>query len=107
MLDKNRDGFHFMHLNDKNFKGKLGDAWFKIGLCKDLSIEDLQPGDVIIKWSDNDASGHAWMYGGGDTIIEAVPSDIRVLSTGAAAKLRNYGRKEGKPKKNYVMRFRG
>lgn len=107
MLDKDRDGFHFMHLNDKNFKGKLGEAWFKIGLCRDLSIEDLQPGDVIIKWSDNDSTGHAWMYGGGDTIIEAVPSDIRVLPTGAAGKLRNYGTKEGKPKKNYVMRFRG
>ncbi len=107
MLDKDRAGFHFMHLNDKNFKGKLGDAWFKLGLCKDLSIEDLQPGDVIIKWSDNDSTGHAWMYGGGDSIIEAVPSDIRVLDKGAAAKLKNYGTKEGTPKKNYVMRYRG
>ncbi len=106
-LDKGQAGYHFMHLNDKNFKGELGESWFKIGLCRDLSIEDLQPGDVIIKWSDNDSTGHAWMYGGGDKIIEAVPSDIHVLETGAAAKLRRYGTVEGKPKQNYVMRYRG
>ena len=101
------NGRHIMNLNNDNFKGSLGEAWFKVGLCKDLKIEDLQPGDVIIKWSDNNDSGHAWMYGGGDSIIEAVPSDVRRLNTGAAAKLRRYGHSEGIPSKNYVMRYRG
>ena len=100
-------GRHIMNLNNDNFKGTLGEAWFKVGLCKDLKIEDLQPGDVIIKWSDNNETGHSWMYGGGDSIIEAVPSDIRVLKTGAAAKLKRYGSSEGTPSKNYVMRYRG
>lgn len=99
-------GRHIMNLNDDNFKGTLGKAWFKVGLCKDLSIEDLQPGDVIIKWSANNETGHSWMYGGGDKIIEAVPADIRVLNSGAAAKLRRYGTSEGTPSKNYVMRYR-
>jgi len=101
------NGRHLMYLNDKNFKSGREDAWFKVGLCKDLKIEDLQPGDVIIKWSDDDCSGHAWMYGGGDSIIEAVPADIHVLNKGAAAKLKRYGKTEGITSKNYVMRFRG
>ena len=99
-------GRHVMNLNDDNFKGTLGNYWFKVGLCRDLDIKDLQPGDVIIKWSASNDSGHSWMYGGGDTIIEAVPADIRVLSTGAATKLKRYGSSEGTPSKNYVMRFR-
>ena len=37
-------------------------------------LEDLEPGDVIIKWSDHNNSGHAWMYAGGDQIVEAVPA---------------------------------
>lgn len=107
LLNKGKAGYHYMHLNDKNFNANIGGVWFKVGLCKDLTIEDLMPGDVIIKWSDSDSSGHAWMYGGGDSIIEAVPADIRVLDSGAAAKLRRYGTTEGTPSKNYVMRFRG
>lgn len=101
------NGRHIMNLNDDNFKGTLGGAWFKIGLCKDLTIDDLMPGDVIIKWCDKNENGHSWMYGGGDSIIEAVPSDIRVLDTGAAGKLKKYGSSEGTPSKNYVMRYRG
>lgn len=101
------NGVHKMYLNDKNFKGGREDAWFKVGLCRDLKIEDLEPGDVIIKWSATDTDGHAWMYGGGDSIIEAAPADIRVLKKGAAAKLKRYGFSEGPTGKNYVMRFRG
>lgn len=103
-------GRHVMNLHDGNFKGNLGKAWFKLGLCKDLKIEDLQPGDVIIKWSSNNESGHAWMYGGGDMIIEATPTktsaDEIATKDGAASKLRNYGKGSGSDK-NYVMRYRG
>lgn len=98
-------GRHVMNLHDGNFSGNLGKVWEKIGLCRDLSIDDLRPGDVIIKWSAGNNSGHAWMYGGDDKVIEAVPSDIRVIN-GAAAKLRRYGSSEGTPSKNYVMRYK-
>lgn len=100
------NGRHVMNLNDDNFKGTLGNAWFKVGLCRDLDIKDLQPGDVIIKWCPKNENGHAWMYGGGDSIVEAVPADIRVLTKGAAKKLKSYGTSEGTPSKNYVMRYR-
>jgi len=99
-------GRHIMNLHNGNFKGTLGEAWFKVGLCKDLTIDELLPGDVVIKYSASNESGHAWMYGGGDKIIEAVPAGIRVLNTGAAAKLRRYGTSEGSTSKNYVMRYR-
>lgn len=99
-------GRHVMHLHDGNFKGDLGKIWEKVGLCKDLTIDDLRPGDVIIKWSATNDSGHAWMYGGDDMIVEAVPSNIHVLKSGAAAKLKRYGRSEGTPSKNYVMRYK-
>ena len=105
------NGRHVMNLHDGNFKGGLGDAWFKLGLCKDLTIKDLQPGDVIIKWSATNDSGHAWMYGGGDLVIEATPAkknadDISVKN-GAAERLYRYGHSSGQTSKNYVMRFRG
>ena len=99
-------GRHVMNLHDGNFKGDLGKVWEKIGLCKELTIDDLRPGDVIIKWSASNDSGHAWMYGGDDMIVEAVPSDIHVLKKGAAAKLKRYGSSEGTPSKNYVMRYK-
>ena len=98
-------GRHVMNLHDGNFKGSLGQIWEKVGLCKNLTIDDLEPGDVIIKWSAGNNSGHAWMYGGDDKIIEAVPSDIHVIN-GAAAKLKRYGSSEGTPSKNYVMRYK-
>lgn len=104
--DLMNNGRHIMNLNDDNFKGKLGNAWFKVGLCKDLDFSDLQPGDVIIKWSATNDSGHSWMYGGEDKIIEAVPADIQVLKSGASAKFRRYATYEGTPSKNYVMRYR-
>lgn len=103
-------GKHVINLNNKNFSGELGQIWEKVGLCKNLSIEDLEPGDVIIKWSDHNNSGHAWMYAGGDQIVEAVPAKSYAnqiaVKSGAAAKLRRYGRSEGTPSKNYVMRYK-
>lgn len=99
-------GRHVMNLHDGNFSGDLGQIWEKVGLCRDLTIDDLEPGDVIIKYSSDNAHGHAWMYGGGDEIIEAVPSNIHSLSTGAARKLRSYGHSEGNTSRNYVMRYK-
>ena len=111
LLSKGRSGWHYIHLSDRNFTdGKLNGVWEKIGLCRDLTIDDLEPGDVIIKYSADDGHGHAWMYAGEDKIVEAVPAknyaDQIAVKNGAAAKLRRYGSSEGTPSKNYVMRYR-
>ena len=99
-------GKHIVHLNNANFSGDLGQVWEKVGLCKNLTIDDLRPGDIVIKWSDHDNSGHAWMYVGGDLIVEATPAgsyaDQIAVKGGAAARLRSYG----SGSKNYVMRYR-
>ena len=104
-----KNGKHVMNLNENNFKGKLKDYWTKVGLCSELEFSDLQPGDVLIKWSKNNNSGHAWMYGGDDKVIEAVPSDIHVVD-GAKRKFESYKNGESKcgmGHKNYVMRYKG
>ncbi len=111
LLSKGKSGWHYIHLNDRNFTdGKLNGVWEKVGLCRDLTIDDLRPGDVLIKWSANDSTGHAWMYAGDDKIVEAVPAsnfaDQIAVKNGAAAKLRRYGSSEGTPSKNYVMRYK-
>ena len=83
-------------------------CWMKIGLCKDLSITDLQPGDVLIKWSDNnDNNGHACMYIGGDDLVEASgggwgANSIGVKKGVASSRLASLSNSS----KNYVMRYR-
>ena len=78
----------------------------KIGACRDLTVEDLQPGDVVIKWSDgNDNNGHVFMYVGGDTLVESTgggwgAGSIAVKS-GAASRLRELSGN----RQNYVMRY--
>lgn len=96
-------GRHVINLNDGNFKGNLGKIWKKIGLCKDLTTNDLRPGDVVIKWDNNNQDGHAWMYGGNDEIIEATGNGGIHVINGAAKRLKRYG----KGSKNYVMRYVG
>lgn len=82
-------------------------CWMKIGACKDLTIDDLQPGDVLIKWSDyNDNSGHACMYIGGNDLVEASgggwgANSIGVKEGVAASRLASLS----KSSKNYVMRY--
>lgn len=101
------NGKHVINLHDGNFQGNLGKIWKKVGLCKNLTISDLRPGDVVIKWSSNNESGHAWMYGGGNDVIEATSgAGIRVKSD-AAQRLKRYGTKDGNTSKNYVMRYVG
>lgn len=82
-------------------------CWMKIGLCKDLTVDDLQPGDVLIKWSDyNDNSGHACMYIGGNDLVEASgggwgANSIGVKEGVAASRLASLSNSS----KNYVMRY--
>ena len=95
-----------LYENDRNFT--QFSCWTKIGKCKNLSISDLEPGDVVISWSaHSDNSGHTWMYAGGDQIVESTGGGFTAksiaLKEGASKRLKSYGRNS----KNYVMRYTG
>ena len=95
--------------NDSNFRDYS--CWKKVGLCKNLSMSDLEPGDVIIYYAADDYSGHVCMYIGDDKIVDAEgikdcwgPRSIAVRNNDAAKSLRGAGRFSGK---SYVMRYVG
>ncbi len=96
-----------LYENDKNFSEFS--CWTKIGKCKNLSVDDLKPGDVIINWSaHSDNSGHTCMYIGGNDIVESSgggwgANSIAVKYDVANKRLRSYGG-DGK---SYVMRYTG
>lgn len=81
-------------------------CWHKIGLCRDLKITDLQPGDIVVRWSD-DNNGHVWMYIGGNQYVDARSgsncwgADTIAVRNGATAYLKQYSSSS----KNYVMRY--
>ena len=102
-------GRHRMYLTDQNYTGEFAKVWGRVGWCKDLKFSDLQPGDVVIKWSDDNAHGHAWLYGGGDIILESTGSaGGPTETTGAEKRFNSYANGEGNnPSKNYVMRYIG
>lgn len=95
-----------MYETDDNFK-KFS-CWMKLGSCSELTVNDLQPGDVIIKWSDhNDNTGHVCMYIGNNNLVEASggtwkPSSIAVKTGAASSRLKSLSSSS----KNYVMRYR-
>ena len=98
-------GKHVMNLHDGNFKGELGKVWEKVGLCSNLTFDDLRPGDVIIKYSGDNSHGHAWMYIGDDQYVDATPKsnendDIAVRS-GAQRYFNSYRNGD-----NFVMRYK-
>lgn len=95
-----------LYENDNNFS--RFSCWTKVGQCRNLSIDDLEPGDVVIQWSDrNDNSGHTWMYAGNGQIVESTGggwgANSIALKDGAAGRLASYG----KSGRNYVMRYTG
>lgn len=96
-----------MYSNDNNFT--KFHCWRKVGACKDLTIRDLRPGDVVIKYDTTNGSNgaHAWMYAGGDNIVEATAegwsADAIAVKPGAAKRLEKYGSNS----RNYVMRYVG
>lgn len=95
-----------LYENNNNFS--RFSCWTKIGQCSNLSIDDLEPGDVVIQWSDrNDNSGHTWMYAGNGQIVESTGggwgANSIALKDGAAGRLASYGRSG----RNYVMRYTG
>lgn len=99
-----------MYENDKNFS--QFSCWKKIGRCSSLSIDDLEPGDVVIQWSKgSDNSGHVWIYAGNNNVVDSEgikdcwgPKSIALREGKAAAKLRSTARANSK---SYVMRYVG
>ena len=83
----------------------------KVGLAKNLSVSDLEPGDIIIYYSANNYSGHVAMYAGDNTIVDAEgikdcwgPNSIAVRPGRAASMLRGAAKHSSK---SYVMRYVG
>lgn len=106
ILSECRRGRMTMYETDDNFR-KFS-CWMKIGKCKDLTIEDLQVGDVIIMWSDyNDNNGHVCMYIGNNNIVESSgggwsANSIAIKYGVASSRLRSLSSNS----RNYVMRYR-
>lgn len=98
----------YMTMYETNDNFRVFSCWMKIGACKDLTVKDLLPGDVIIKWSDhNDNNGHVCMYIGGNDIVESSgggwgANSIAVKQDVAAKRLASLASSS----KNYVMRYR-
>lgn len=97
-----------MTMYETNDNFKKFSCWMKLGSCSELKVSDLQPGDVIIKWSDkNDNNGHVCMYIGNNNLVEASggtwkPKSIAVKNGAAASRLASLSGSS----KNYVMRYR-
>ena len=98
----------YMTMYETNDNFRVFSCWMKIGSCKELTVNDLLPGDVIIKWSDhNDNNGHVCMYIGGNDVVESSgggwgANSIAVKHDVAAKRLASLSSSS----KNYVMRYR-
>ena len=109
MLAIDRAGSRCLTTTDTNFSRYS--CWQKVGLAKNLSVNDLQPGDVICHYSGDNKSGHLSMYIGNNTIVDAEgikdcwgPNSIAVRSNYGSRMLRGAARHSGK---SYVMRYVG
>jgi len=108
MLAECKEGNHTMLANEYNMKKYS--CWQKIGLARDLTVEDLQPGDVLVYYSaDGVSNGHVAMYVGGNKMVDAEgikdcwgPNSIAVREK-AASMLASAARFN---KKSFVMRYR-
>lgn len=104
-----KNGKMCLSCTDSNFS--RFDCWKKVGLCKNLSVSDLEPGDVIV-WYDvsNGNDGHMSMYIGDGDICDASgggwdAGSISVKPDRAQRYLNYRGNKQSS--KNYVMRYTG
>ncbi|MBQ3428612.1 MAG: Ig-like domain-containing protein [Mogibacterium sp.] len=109
MLRECQNASHVLSVNNDNFSHYS--CWQKVGLTKNLTIDDLQPGDVICWYSSSGYSnGHMAMYIGNNQICDAEgikdcwgPASIAVRGN-AAGQLRSATRHSSK---SYVMRYVG
>ena len=107
MLAIDQEGRHTISTTDSNYQKYR--CWRRIGSCGSLSINDLEPGDVLVKYDSTNGSkgGHVCMYIGNDQLVEASgggwdPGSISVKND-ASGRLRYYSGSS----KNYVMRYVG
>lgn len=105
MLADCQAGRYTLSLHDWNFSH--WNCWKKIGRCSELSVDDLEPGDVIIWWADNDYSGHASLYAGDNNIVDA-----GIVGWGADSIAVRYGKGQSylnsgarHDSRSYVMRY--
>ena len=109
MLALCKGGKRCLSTTNSNFKFK---CWEKVGSAGSLSVSDLQPGDVICMYSDDNKTGHLSMYIGDGNIVEATaaygdlwgPKSIGVRDGNAGKMLRHAARRS---KNSYVMRYVG
>lgn len=91
--------------NNANFS--MVSCWMKLGAMRDVPFEDLQPGDVLVDYSEDNGHGHVWMYVSGDTYVDAGYSgwgaDTIAVRSGAKAYYNECARED---RANYVMRYR-
>lgn len=84
-------------------------CWQKVGSFSNLSMSDLQPGDVFIDYSATTGmDGHGCIYLGGDDLVEASgggwsKNSIGIKKGVAARRFRQYSGDS----RNYVMRYVG
>lgn len=91
--------------NNANFT--MVSCWMKLGAMRDVPFEDLQPGDVLVDYSEDNGHGHVWMYVSGDTYVDAGyagwGADTIAVRSGARSYYNECARED---KANYVMRYR-
>ena len=91
--------------NNANFT--MVSCWMKLGAMRDVPFEDLQPGDVLVDYSEDNGHGHVWMYVSGDTYVDAGYSgwgaDTIAVRSGARSYYNECARED---RANYVMRYR-
>lgn len=106
MLAIDQEGKRCLSTDNSNFQYS---CWSKVGLCSNLSVSDLQPGDVICTYAADNKSGHLAMYIGNGDIVDAGmsgwgPNTIAVRPGTAGRYLSGAARKSGQ---SYVMRYVG
>lgn len=85
-------------------------CWEKVGLCSELKVDDLMPGDVIVMYAEDNSSGHLAMYAGNGAIVDATssagdvwgPNSIALRNNKASTYLK---RGVAKDARSYVMRY--
>lgn len=108
MLAECQAGNHTMLANEYNLTKYK--CWQKIGLARDLTVNDLLPGDVLVYYTANGTdNGHVAIFVGGNSMVDAEgikdcwgPDSIAVRDK-AAAMLVSAARFSSK---SYVMRYR-
>ena len=86
------------------------DCWEKVGMCRDLTIDDLEPGDILVKYdpTNGNRGGHVCMYAGDNMLVEATRTNGDVWGPGSIAVGANATKrlKYYSSANDYVMRYK-